>query len=32
MPAHRRVNQRDKRDRLPGDGLLQAVAEPIQHW
>ena len=32
MPAHRRVNQRDKRDRLPGDGLLRAAAEPIQGW
>ena len=32
MPAHRRVNQQDKRDRLPGDGLLRAAAEPIQNW
>ncbi len=32
MPAHRRVNQHAKRDRLPGDGLLRGAAEPIQGW
>ena len=32
MPAHRRINQRHKRDRLPSDGLLRAAAEPIQAW
>ena len=32
LPAHRRVNQHHKRDRLPGDGLLRAATEPIQGW
>ena len=32
MPAHRRVNQQGKRDRLPSDGLLRTAAEPIQAW
>lgn len=32
VPAHRKVNQHHKRDRLPGDGLLRAVAGPIQGW
>lgn len=32
LPAHRRVNQHAKRDRLPGDGLLRSAAAPIQGW
>jgi hypothetical protein len=32
LPAHRRVNQRDKRDRLPADGLLRAAGGAIQDW
>lgn len=32
LPAHRRVNQHDKRDRLPGDERLQTASEPIQGW
>lgn len=32
VPAHPRVNQHGKRDRLPADGLLRAAAEPIQGW
>ena len=32
MPAHRLVNQREKRERLPADGLLRASSSPIQDW
>lgn len=32
LPAHRRVNQHEKRDRLPGDERLRGAAEPIQGW
>ena len=32
MPAHRRITQHEKRDRLPADALLRASAEPIQTW
>ena len=32
LPAHRAVNQREKRDRLPADGLLRAAGAPIQDW
>lgn len=32
LPAHRVVNQREKRDCLPADGLLRAAATPIQDW
>jgi hypothetical protein len=32
LPAHRRVNQHDKRDRLPADALLRQAADPIQDW
>ena len=32
MPAHRQVNQRQKRDRLPGADLIRAAADPIQAW
>ncbi len=32
LPAHRTVNQREKRDRLPADGLLRAAGAPIQDW
>src|ERR1700709_2239665 len=28
LPAHRQVNQHEKRDRLPGGDLLRASAEP----
>jgi SAM-dependent methyltransferase len=32
LPAHRTINQRDKRDRLPSDGTLRAAREPILGW
>ena len=32
LPAHRRVNQHEKRDRLPADDLLRRSAAPIQEW
>ncbi|MEO8883226.1 MAG: site-specific integrase [Devosia sp.] len=32
LPAHPEVNQRQKRDRLPGADLLRAAAGPIQDW
>jgi hypothetical protein len=32
MPAHRMVNLREKRERLPADGLLRASSSPIQDW
>ena len=32
LPAHRLVNQRQKRDRLPGDGVLRSTGAPIQDW
>ncbi len=32
LPAHRRVNQHAKRDRLPADALLRRVADPIREW
>ena len=32
MPAHRAVNQREKRDRLPTDRLLRAAQDRILRW
>ena len=32
LPAHRTVNQRAKRDRLPAETLLQAARLPILRW
>jgi hypothetical protein len=32
VPAHRQVNQHQKRDRLPADEVLRQAAEPIQAW
>ena len=32
MPAHRSINQHQKRDRLPSDGLLATAAERILDW
>jgi SAM-dependent methyltransferase len=32
LPAHRTVNQRQKRDKLPGAALLQASRERIWEW
>ena len=32
MPAHRKVNQREKRDRLPADPLLRTAQERILDW
>ena len=32
MPAHSRVNRHNKRDRLPGDGLLRRAGGAIQDW
>ena len=32
LPAHRLVNQREKRDRLPADARLRAAGESIQSW
>lgn len=32
LPAHRQVNQREKRERLPADGRLRAAGDAIQAW
>jgi SAM-dependent methyltransferase len=32
LPAHRTVNQHQKRDRLPSDDVLRMAREPIQSW
>ena len=32
MPAHRKVNQHEKRDRLPADPLLRTAQERILDW
>jgi len=32
LGAHRAVNQRQKRDRLPGSGLLRSAQEWIEDW
>ena len=32
MPTHRKVNQREKRDRLPTDRLLRAAQDRILEW
>ncbi len=32
LPAHRVVNQHQKRDRLPADVALRAAGDPIQEW
>ena len=32
MPAHREVNQREKRDRLPAPGRLREAQDRIQGW
>ena len=32
MPAHRRVNQHEKRDRLPSDQLLRSAEDCIKNW
>ena len=32
MPAHRTVNQHEKRDRLPGDQLLRSAQDRIMSW
>lgn len=32
MPAHRSVNQREKRDRLPGNAILKAAQDRILGW
>ena len=32
MPAHRKVNQHEKRDRLPADALLRTAQERILDW
>jgi SAM-dependent methyltransferase len=32
LPTHRAVNQRQKRDRLPGTGLLRSARERIEDW
>ena len=32
LPAHRLVNQREKRDRLPADSLLRVAGPAIQAW
>ena len=32
LPVHRRVNQHEKRDRLPGDRILEASRERILSW
>ncbi len=32
VPAHRRVNQQEKRHRLPGEGTLLAARGPILDW
>ena len=32
MPVHRRINQHEKRDRLPGDRILRSAQERILTW
>jgi hypothetical protein len=32
LPAHRQVNQHQKRDRLPADDVLRCATESIQAW
>ena len=32
LPAHRNVNQNQKRDKLPGAELLRSAQDRIQHW
>ena len=32
MPAHRKINQRAKRDRLPSDHLLEQARDGILGW
>ena len=32
LPAHRIINQREKRDRLPSDNAMRAAREPILSW
>ena len=32
MPAHRRVNQHQKKDRLPGASLLRTVQDRVMSW
>ncbi len=32
MPSHRTVNQREKRDRLPGNAILKAAQDRILDW
>jgi hypothetical protein len=32
LPTHRSVNQRQKRDRLPGVGLLHSAKDRIEEW
>jgi hypothetical protein len=32
LPTHRAVNQRQKRDRLPGSGLLRSARARIEDW
>lgn len=32
MPVHRRINQHEKRDRLPGDGILRSAQDRILTW
>ena len=32
MPAHRTVNQQEKRDRLPGDQILRSAQDRIMTW
>jgi len=32
MPAHRNVNQREKRDRLPGNAILKVAQDRIMSW
>jgi SAM-dependent methyltransferase len=32
LPAHRRVNQHQKRDRLPSEAILQRAHDGILHW
>jgi SAM-dependent methyltransferase len=32
LPSDPRINRREKRDRLPGDGRLRAAQERIQEW
>ena len=32
MPVHRRINQHEKRDRLPGDRILRSAQDRILTW